>query len=247
MTMATAVTYFFTPLVLMLIPEHCHDTFFLEFNFFDVPCLKIAISKVLGYGIILGSAMVKIPQIINLVKAKSAVGLSLNALLAEVAAVTFTMVYSVHKEFPFSAWGECFFLSIQNAILVFLVFYYGQSYIAAYSFAPFLLCVNYVLCSAITPMPLVTKLQQSTLVIMIISRFLQIWENYSNGHTGQLSVVTAVMLASGALARVFTAIQETGDINMVMQYVLSCSLNCLILGQITWYWEATKLSKSKAE
>lgn len=245
--MATNVTYFFTPLVLMLIPEHCHDTFFMEFNFFDVPCLKITISKVLGYAIILGSAIVKLPQIINLMKAKSAVGLSLNALLAEVVAVTFTMAYSVHKEFPFSAWGECFFMSIQNTILVFLVFYYGQSYVPAFGFGPLLLFVNVMLCSSTTSLALVTKLQQSTMVIMIISRFLQIWENYSNGHTGMLSVITCVLLAGGALARVFTAIQETGDINMVMQFVLACSLNCLILGQIIWYWGATKAHKSKVE
>ena len=32
--MATAVTYFFTPLVLLLIPEECHDEFFVDFNFF---------------------------------------------------------------------------------------------------------------------------------------------------------------------------------------------------------------------
>lgn len=27
-------TFFFTPLVLLLIPEHCHDEFFVDFNFF---------------------------------------------------------------------------------------------------------------------------------------------------------------------------------------------------------------------
>ena len=87
----------------------------------------------------------------------------------------------------------------------------------------------------------------SVLVIMIISRFLQIWENYSNGHTGQLSIITSILLAGGALARVFTAIQETGDINMVMQFVLSCALNCLVLSQIVWYWNATKELKAKED
>jgi len=243
----TNVTYFFTPLVLLIIPEHCHDTFFHDFDFFDVPCLKIGISKALGYAIILGSAMVKIPQIINLLNAKSAVGLSLNALLAEMLAVCFTMGYSVHKEFPFSAWGECLFMTIQNSIILFLVFWYGQSYMTAFLSPLLLVGVNYVLCSSIVPIDLVTKLQQSVLVIMIVSRFLQIWENYSNGHTGQLSIITCILLAGGALARVFTAIQETGDINMVMQFVLSCALNCLVLSQIVWYWNATKVQKTKEE
>jgi len=245
--MATEITYFFTPLVLMFLSEDCHDTFFLEFDFFDAPCLKMAISKALGIGIILGSAMVKIPQILKLMNAKSAVGLSLNALLMEMLSITFTMAYSVHKEFPFSAWGECCFMSIQNLIIVVLVFVYGQSFSTALFFVPSYLGLNYLLCSAATPMALVMKLQQSTLVILMISRFLQIWENFSNGHTGQLSMITTVMLASGSLARVFTSIQETGDVNMVLQFVLACSLNCLILGQIMWYWDASKGKKTKAE
>ena len=33
--MAVDVAYFFTPLVLLLMPEHCHDEFFVKFNFFD--------------------------------------------------------------------------------------------------------------------------------------------------------------------------------------------------------------------
>lgn len=241
--MATEVAYFFTPLVLMFMSEECHDTFFLEFNFLDVPCLKATISKLLGYSIIVGSAMVKLPQIIKLLQAKSAVGLSLNALLAEMVAYMFTMSYAVHKEFPFSAWGECLFVGAQNLIIVILVLSYSQSYGAAFIFVPSHIGLSYLLCSSITPLPLVMKLQQSTLVIMIISRFLQIWENYSNGHTGQLSLLTCLLLAGGSLARVFTSIQETGDTNMILQFVLSCSLNSLILGQILWYWNASKVKK----
>lgn len=245
--MATAITYFFTPLVLMFLSEECHDTLLVEFDFFDAPCLKMAISKGLGVAIILGSALVKIPQIIKLMNAKSAVGLSLNALLMEMLSITFTTAYSVHKEFPFSAWGECLFMSIQNLIIVVLVFVYGQSYSTALFFVPSYLGLNYFLCSAATPIALVMKLQQSTLVILIISRFLQIWENFSNGHTGQLSLITTVLLAGGSLARVFTSVQETGDYNMILQFLLACSLNCLILGQIMWYWDASKGKKTKSE
>ena len=69
-------------------------------------------------------------------------------------------------------------------------------------------------------------------------QFIQIWANFSNGHTGQLSVISQSLIAFGSLARVFTTIQETGDMLMTSQFVLACSLNCLILGQIFWYWNA---------
>jgi len=44
---------------------------------------------------------VKVPQIINMMKAKSGAGVSLASMFFEMTAITFTMAYSVHKEFPF--------------------------------------------------------------------------------------------------------------------------------------------------
>ena len=79
-------------------------------------------------------------------------------------------------------------------------------------------------------------------------QLIQIWANFSNGHTGQLSVISQALIAFGSLARVFTTIQETGDMLMMSQFVLACSLNCLILGQIFWYWNvAVPAQKSKKE
>uniref|UniRef100_A0A8C3UVY2 Uncharacterized protein n=1 Tax=Catharus ustulatus TaxID=91951 RepID=A0A8C3UVY2_CATUS len=44
-------------LVPFLLPEHCFDQFFLRFQLLDVPCLKILLSKALGYGIVAGSVL----------------------------------------------------------------------------------------------------------------------------------------------------------------------------------------------
>ncbi|CAG2060604.1 unnamed protein product, partial [Timema podura] len=49
----------FRSLVLLLLSEECYDVFFVDFNFLHVPCLKLALSKALGYGIIAGSVMVR--------------------------------------------------------------------------------------------------------------------------------------------------------------------------------------------
>lgn len=93
-------------------------------------CLKIVISKGLGIGIILGSVLgrnistifiahkqpsqfpltliicacffiVKLPQILKLIGAKSAEGLSFNSVLLELFAITGTMAYSIANSFPF--------------------------------------------------------------------------------------------------------------------------------------------------
>ena len=78
-------------------------------------------------------------------------------------------------------------------------------------------------------------------------QFLQMWENFSNGHTGQLSLITVSLMAGGGLARVFTTIQETGDMLMTSQFVLACTLNCMILCQILWYWNVATDRKKKSE
>jgi len=238
-----AVTYFFTPLVLLFMPEQCHEEFFVKFNFFDVPCLKIAVSKALGYGIILGSIMVKIPQIVKLIKAGSGVGLSLLSLFMEMLAVTFTMSYAVHKQFPFSSWGEALFMTIQNVIIVTLIYYYNGNTMGVLLFTPVYASVVYALCSSLTPIHVIIKLQEFNLVIMLISRFLQVWANFSNGHTGQLSLLTVILLTAGSIARVFTTLQETGDWLITSQYILSSSMNALILTQIVCYWNAPLTEK----
>ena len=59
----------------------------------------------------------------------------------------------------------------------------------------------------------------------------QVISNYRNGHTGQLSAVTVFLLAAGAVIRVFTSIQETGDRVVISTYIVSSAVNLLLLLQ----------------
>ena len=63
--------------------------------------------------------------------------------------------------------------------------------------------------------------------------------NLRNGSTGQLSVVTWLLLFVGAAARIFTSVQETGDTMMVLQYALSTLCNGTITFQIFYYWNSS--------
>ncbi|GLV38998.1 uncharacterized protein CBL_05997 [Carabus blaptoides fortunei] len=51
--------------------QQCFDEYFVKFNFFDVPCFKSSLSKALGVGIIAGSLLVKVPQILKILNNKS--------------------------------------------------------------------------------------------------------------------------------------------------------------------------------
>ena len=72
---------------------------------------------------------------------------------------------------------------------------------------------------------------------------MQAYTNYSNGSTGQLSAVTGFMLFFGSLARIFTSVQETGDVTMILMYICSTAANAVIAAQILYYWNADAKSK----
>uniref|UniRef100_A0A5F9D6I7 Mannose-P-dolichol utilization defect 1 n=1 Tax=Oryctolagus cuniculus TaxID=9986 RepID=A0A5F9D6I7_RABIT len=88
-------------LVPILLPEKCYDRLFLQWDLLHVPCLKILLSKGLGLGIVAGSLLVKLPQVLKLLGAKSAEGLSLQSVVLDLVALTGTVVYSITNSFPF--------------------------------------------------------------------------------------------------------------------------------------------------
>ncbi|XP_027045324.1 mannose-P-dolichol utilization defect 1 protein-like [Pocillopora damicornis] len=237
--------FFFTPLVLLIVPKYCHDEFFINFNFFHAACLKIAISKCLGYGIVVGSAMIKIPQIIKVIQASSVEGLSLTAFILELVALTTSGTYSYAKSFPFSAWGENFFMSIQGCLLILMYFYYTSRLLAGVVFPVLYGGIVYVLASGLTPMSVLTKFASFNIGLLATSRLIQIVTNFRNGHTGQLSFIMVLLLTLGAVARIFTTIQETGDKVMLVTFLVSVTLNATLTFQVLYYWNVKPDLKKK--
>ncbi|XP_078491706.1 mannose-P-dolichol utilization defect 1 protein [Ciona intestinalis] len=231
----------------LFMSDHCYDKFFLDFDFFNAPCLTALISKVLGYSIVAGAMMVKVPQILKIMSAKSAVGVSFTSLLLEIYAVTTFFAYSLAKDFPFSTWGDAFFLMLQNVFIGAMIQHYkgktgtGGAFVVLYS------TIVYILISGFTPLSVLSALQASLMPAVVIAKLIQALDNYKNGSTGQLSAITVFLMFIGSLARIFTSIQETGDNLVVLNYIVSSTSNGVIAFQILWYWNANVATKKKAE
>ncbi|XP_062072486.1 mannose-P-dolichol utilization defect 1 protein isoform X2 [Lepus europaeus] len=234
-------------LVPILLPEKCYDRLILQWDLLHVPCLKIVLSKGLGLGIVAGSLLVKLPQVLKLLGAKSAEGLSLQSVVLDLVALTGTVVYSITNSFPFSSWGEALFLMLQTLTICFLVLHYrghtakGAAFLACYAL------ILLVLLSPLTPTAVVTLLQASNVPAVVVGKLLQAATNYHNGHTGQLSAVTVFLLFGGSLTRIFTSIQETGDYLMAGVFVVSSLCNGLIAAQVLFYWNAQAPQEQKKE
>lgn len=73
---------------------------------------------------------------------------------------------------------------------------------------------------------------------MYVLQLIQAVSNYRTSSTGQLSAVTVFMLFAGAVARIFTSIQETGDSTVIATYVVSTLANGVICAQMIYYWNS---------
>ncbi|XP_011157393.1 mannose-P-dolichol utilization defect 1 protein homolog [Solenopsis invicta] len=230
---------------LFLFTRECIKEYFDEFNFFHVGCFKATLSKGLGLGIIGGSLLVKIPQIIKILKNKSGEGINIFSVLLDLFAITAMSSYSFSSRFPFSAWGDGVFLGIQTLIIAVLVMHYNGDTAKATAFLSAYLAVICAANSGLTPIHVLWAFQALNIPVVLFSKLIQAYTNYTNGSTGQLSAATCFMLFLGSLARIFTSIQETGDTTMITMYVCSTLANGIIVAQLLYYWNVDVKNKEK--
>lgn len=230
-------------------PGNCYEEIIVRNNFANVDCLKLALSKCLGYGIIVGSTLVKVPQIMKIVQTQSGEGISVTSVLMELMGMTATAAYSYAQRYPFSAWGEGLFLMLETALIAALVLRYRGQTSRVLGFTASYACLLAVLLAKVVPVSTLWSAQLLSLPVIICGKLMQVWSNYRQGHTGQLSLITTALLFLGGLARIFTSLTETGDPLMVLSFSLATAVNALIFGQVMYYWDATnkRLQKKKAK
>ncbi|XP_010270877.1 PREDICTED: mannose-P-dolichol utilization defect 1 protein homolog 2 isoform X1 [Nelumbo nucifera] len=217
-------------------------------KFPDKDCLLPLISKLLGYCIVAASTTVKVPQILKILKHKSVQGLSVAAFELEVIGFTIALAYCLHKRLPFSAYGELVFLLIQAIILVAIIYYYSQPVGSKTWIRALLYCAvaPTILAGQIDPV-LFEALYASQHAIFFFARVPQIWENYTNKSTGELSFLTCFMNFGGSIVRVFTSIQEKAPTSMIMGSMIGIVMNGTILSQILLYWKSHAKKEKKVD
>ncbi len=124
----------FQSIISNLLSPHCYDELVLKQHFFDLACNKMLLSKILGYGILVGSLLVKFPQIVKIHWNKSGVGVSVLAETIMLAAIFGSMAYGYTSEFPLSAYGDSYCLYIQTILVILLVLYYKRKYLAVVTY-----------------------------------------------------------------------------------------------------------------
>ncbi|KAF8628190.1 hypothetical protein AX15_004052 [Amanita polypyramis BW_CC] len=238
----TAITRNLPPFVrdigVSIIGKECYATLVENLEFDDVRCLKYALSKGLGIGIVVGGSIMKVPQILLIVKDRSARGISLPAYILETLSYAITLVYSFRNNYPFSTYGENFFLAIQNVVIVFLIVSYTprvsnkfQKLVTALVATVASLGLLYII-----PDGPLSFLQMSTLPLSVFSKLPQIRQNAKAQSTGQLSSFAVVAQIAGCLARLFTTATEVNDWIVSAGFAVALILNLILGLQMYVYW-----------
>jgi mannose-P-dolichol utilization defect protein 1 len=217
--------------------EHCYKQLVVEHNL-DVACLKVMLSKFLSFGVVAGSLVYKLPQILKVQNNRSAKGLAMLGVLLELLSVTISFSYSYNQGFRFMTYGEAVFVAAANLIIICQILSFEHGGVGIQGVAGIALygAGVYALLSGLVPFPVLLILQGCVTPMTIASRVPQIWESFRNKSTGQLSFITWFLNFGGSVARIFTTLQEVDDRLILVGYIVGASLNAIIIGQIFLYW-----------
>lgn len=204
--------------------------------------MKLLISKLLSYAIMVGALVQRVPQILKIWPSGTVQGLSAFMFLMDSVGYTITVAYNRDRGYAFSTYGENYFLLLQGMVIVLLIFWYSRAMLSVYFLG---VAAGYTALCYTLFAPRVLNSQQvealylATIPIFCVGRVPQIIKNFVNGHTGALAMFPLVLAVVGAAARIFTTLQETSDSNVLLGYVLGGGLNTILLLQILFYWSAT--------
>ena len=171
-----------------LIGERCYETLILDIDPTATECVKLAVSKGLGLGIVGASAVVKVPQLLKLIQSRSAAGVSFSSYALETAAYLVNLAYNVRQGFPFSTYGETALIAAQNVAIAVLLLQFSGRGPAGAGFVAVLAGASYALFQAdIVDLPTLSWLQAGAGALGVASKAPQIWTVWNEGGTGQLS------------------------------------------------------------
>ncbi|XP_062507369.1 mannose-P-dolichol utilization defect 1 protein homolog [Corticium candelabrum] len=203
------------------------------------------ISYVANTSVIVLSFVNKLPQILAILRAKNAKGLSsLSSVLILVCYTTMSS-YGFANGFALKNYVESVFLAVQEIILLSLVLFYQQTRHLKLLILAIIIYVTFVIgiLMAIVPMRLLELMLMLTMPIGSWSKVLQIWKIYDEGHPGQVSAATWSVSAYGCLVRVVTSIFETQNRLLLATYFLALTLNTTIVVETLYYRRYPKISK----
>ncbi|KAG9282474.1 PQ-loop repeat-containing protein 3 [Astyanax mexicanus] len=193
----------------------------------------------LNLSTLLACSVLKVPQIALLTRTKSPKGISQRGLVLELLGYIVFTTYEMYHEYPLEAYLEYPALIAQDTVLFLLILHYGgnlrQSLIYSLLFvgvSQLLTLKSWIIDSA---MSLCTSMSAS-------SRFAQLQCLWQTKDAGQVSALTWAMSTYTCMARILTTVLTSGDLKVLLRFVIMSTLNGWVLATVVFYkWSGGKL------
>lgn len=181
--------------------------------------------------------MLYTPMAIRLFRQKSADGTTVVTWMMKLSAYTCTDLYSLWKKYPISTYIETVIITVEAAIILYLVVLYQRRCqdpgVLGFTFA-FVTITAYLYLQ--TP-PVLLELGQLFATGLVSAALVpQFHLNYRNQHKGDYSPITAALASIGCAIRLFT-VQQLADSDpfLFLSNGTALALNFSLLLQILYY------------
>merc|ERR1712032_635875 len=167
----------------------------------------------------------KVPQIVKILQSGTVHGLSETYILTECTSSLAWVYFNIIMGYQFVTYGENVIISVQNIIIIILFWVMSPELPKAgrlFGSIVFTLGSVALLKFGLPPGPL-AALGILPMVLGNIGRVPQMWQNFSQKHTGSLSVIPLFLACGGTGVRILTALLQTpDDILTVANPLLAC-------------------------
>lgn len=192
-------------------------------------------SSLVGWLVIIGSALYKFPQLVRIWRVRSAKGISVTTYFCETLSIALSLCYALRNRFPFDTYGETGFILVQNLFIIILMSHFDACpgrMMTLVLLGGIGALMAMLLSPSVAPLGLVAATQAISIPLLNASRLPQIILNARTRTTGQLSITTLLLQVLGNAARLFTTlVQLEGNMLYLLSSIVAFVLNSVLVYQ----------------
>jgi mannose-P-dolichol utilization defect protein 1 len=201
---------------------------------------RFAMSSAGGMAVSLAAALARVPQIASIIKSSSVDGINQTTVTGETVAYLVSTLFHRSKSLPFDTYGECVAFTAQNSTILALWVLYRKPPLKQHQKNKCAAAVVVVVALLLhidrnRHRPAYVRglevLQSASMIGCQVARVPQIYTNYSNGSTGNLSVIPWLLNTAGSTFRFKTSTEPV----LRMGFGASILVNLCVVAQILYY------------
>eukprot|EP00929_Paragymnodinium_shiwhaense_P075488 TRINITY_DN38599_c0_g1_i1.p2 TRINITY_DN38599_c0_g1~~TRINITY_DN38599_c0_g1_i1.p2 ORF type:complete len:230 (-),score=58.08 TRINITY_DN38599_c0_g1_i1:198-887(-) len=206
------------------------------------PELKELVLSFLNYAMMAGGSLVKLPQVVGILRTGTVKGMSEASLGMELLACICFCCYNFEMGHPFKTWGEMAMITLQCLVQTLLYWTLAEEKLAVLPRALISVGVvsgSFLVLTGHLPPALLPAFGLTPTILGAVARVPQIMLNFRQGHTGNQSCITWGMSFTGNCIRILTTLAAVSDVITLGGHLVAGVLNGTLIVQILFYWSNT--------